>query len=113
MHNEQKFDEILGENLVIKIRQISVKKTEKIRAGIKFGATCMARLPGKTEWEEIIRIDNSKHKGQEGSHIHFTHKKSKKNTDPVEYDDSLQDPYKAIEYIENYIKKQFPYLLDQ
>lgn len=104
---EPKYQYAPSDKILIITATEQVKKTKYRKAGLKFCVTCKEITTGK----EILRIDCSKHKGNETTHIHFTHKKNRRNKDPVKYDENIQTPFQAEEYILKYLKKNFPELL--
>ena len=100
MRNES-FTWDLSSSVCIKVRAKTVPKSDKHPIGVYFA------VMGFVQGKKIIRIDNAKHKGKLGTHIHFFKKEFRKETAKVEYLEEIRSPEEAINYVQAHIEKSY------
>lgn len=96
----------LSANASIILRVEDIEKSPAHPAGLHFAIIGRIRLAG--ECKEVIRIDNSLHKGRGGTHIHFLDKQGKH----VEYAEDLLNPEHAYDYVVRYLQRNYAYLME-
>lgn len=103
---EKKSNYALSTRAEIIVRSTEVPKSPQYPAGVDFAVIGRIRFGHK--YAEVIRVDNSKHQGKGGTHIHFMSFEQER----VEYAPDLQDPSKAQDYVEAYLKRRYVWLMD-
>lgn len=104
MYESETWDILVSNYLLIKVRATKGIKSTQHPIGVSFAVMgyCF-----KETLTEVVRIDNSPHKGFQGTHVHFMNRERPY----VEYNTSIKNPEQAIDFVEYYLKTRYPELL--
>lgn len=96
----------LSKNVCILIRIKHTKKSLQFPIGVNFAI--IGRVLLCDQHRDVIRVDNSLHQGNSGTHIHFLDKERQH----VEYKQDIINPEQAIEYVEKYLRARYEWLIE-
>ena len=100
----------ISSNANITVRKQQVPESEEHPIGIDFAVIGQVMRDG--EYEAVIQIDNSAHRREVGTHIHFFDRKSKDGP-LVRPAREIVNAEQAYEYVSKYLEKQYGHLMDE
>lgn len=103
--NTKRFKEMLGE-AVIHLEETTVVD-KRYPSGCKMSA--VGGIQQKNgEFKESVRIDNHRHKGSEGMHMHNFTQKNRKGKEIIQQTPEIRDLEQAADRVKAFLKHKHP-----